>query len=92
MKKADQLQDPSKKKNKRYSGRNSPTIKADAKKRDTEEDEPNSLKHMKVIEKYIQLEKKFGIKSKSIGNSIFLCMIYYVLFTSQLFKFPINKK
>lgn len=25
------------------------------------------LKHYKVVEKYIQLEKKFGIKSKSIG-------------------------
>ena len=27
-----------------------------------------NLKNLKIIEKYIQLEKKFGIKSKSIGN------------------------
>lgn len=28
------------------------------------------LQHYKVVDKYIQLEKKFGIKSKSIGNIV----------------------
>lgn len=28
----------------------------------------SGLTHINVIKKYIQLEKKFGIKSKSIGN------------------------
>lgn len=29
---------------------------------------PEGLKHLKIVEKYIQLEKKFGVKSKSIGQ------------------------
>lgn len=32
------------------------------------ESSPEGLKHLKIVEKYIQLEKKFGVKSKSIGN------------------------
>lgn len=37
-----------------------------------DEKSPEGLKHLKIVEKYIQLEKKFGVKSKSIGQILMI--------------------
>lgn len=51
------------------SGKGTKTKMTDKQKARGSEEKGTPLAHLNVVKKYIQLEKKFGIKSKSIGRS-----------------------